>query len=152
MGTVAARWYELRKRRETVSFRKAVGESLIGGAFLATSVLVLVVCSWTAFVVVTVYVDHQELVTKIKSLKQTKIELADAIELRKHSLVTGDPVFVNTIYLLMAFDGYRHYQHSKPCVVMLTAPPQSAGMASMVAQFSNSVSDCFTFGANGLGH
>jgi hypothetical protein len=71
------------------------------------------------------------------------------LELRKHNLVAGDPVFVNTIYLLQAFDIYRHALNGKKCVLMVTAPAESKNgntMPRMVAQFSNSVSGCFTFG------
>jgi hypothetical protein len=61
-------------------------------------------------------------------------------------MVTTDPVFPNTIYLLQAFGIYRHAEKGQTCVVYLTAPPQGSSVASMVAQFTNSVSDCFTFG------
>jgi hypothetical protein len=45
-------------------------------------------------------------------------------------MVTTDPVFPNTIYLLQAFDIYRHAEKGHTCVVYLTAPPQDSIMAS----------------------
>ena len=83
-------------------------------------------------------------------LSKEKSTLQEELETRKHSMVTTDPAFGNTTYLLQAFNVFRHAQNGKPCVLLLSAPvgnSQSAAMASMVAQFSNSVSGCFTFGA-----
>lgn len=69
------------------------------------------------------------------------------LAIRRHSLQTDDPVFPNTIYLLEAFNIYRHARNGEPCVIRVTAPTRNAAaMASMVAQFSDSVSDCLTFG------
>src|SRR5207247_8245930 len=88
----------------------------------------------------------QSLVSQVATLNRSNAELTKELEIRNHSMVTNQPVFTNTIYLLMAFDMYRHAQKGKPCVLMITAPHDSNPMASMVAHFSNSVSDCMTFG------
>jgi hypothetical protein len=79
-------------------------------------------------------------------LDQRYTNLQTRFELKRHSIDTTDPVFPNIIYLLQAFDIYRHARNGTPCVVMVTATPDSAPLASVVAQFSNSVSDCYTFG------
>ena len=66
--------------------------------------------------------------------------------MRKHSISTTDPVFPNIIYLLQAFNLYRHSLNGAPGVIKISAPPESQPVASMMAQFSNSVSGCYTFG------
>ena len=91
----------------------------------------------------TIYNDHLALV----ALEGKNKTLSADLEWRKHSVSTTDPVFPNIIYLLQAFQIYRHAQGGAPCVVKVTAPRgRGAAMASMVAQFSSSVSGCFTFG------
>lgn len=94
----------------------------------------------------TVYEDHQSLLQANKKLSSINADLRSKLEKRRHGLDTTDPVFSNTIYLLQAFQIYRHALNGAPCVIRVTAPPKSLPMASMVAQFSNSVSGCSTFG------
>jgi hypothetical protein len=93
-----------------------------------------------------IYGDHQSLVSKNQALIASDAKLSANLELHRHSIVTGDPVFPNTIYLLQAFDVYRHYRKGAPCVLYVSATPGDSGLSSVVAQFSNSASDCFTFG------
>ncbi len=86
---------------------------------------------------------------RITACDKNNVEVKQQLELRKHNIVTGDPLFVNTIYLLQAFNIYRHALNGKKCVLMITAPAESknrSATASMITQFSNSVSGCFTFG------
>ncbi len=90
----------------------------------------------------TIYQDHQWAVR----LAKQNTELSAKLERKRHSLDMTDPVFSNTIYLLQAFSIYRHALDGSPCQIKVTAPPESQSMASMVAQFSNSVSSCNTFG------
>jgi hypothetical protein len=93
-------------------------------------------------IVRTIYNDRQLAV----QLAQQNTELSAKLEKKRHSLDTTDPVFPNTIYLLQAFSIYRHALGGAPCQIKVTAPPESQAMANMVAQFSNSVSSCNTFG------
>ncbi len=146
---VAAKWYELKKTKTAHPFNQAVRESLRAGGFLTIGVAGLVFISFWIFLVRTVYDDHQSLVNRSNVLANKIATVTQEVEFRKHNMVTTDPVFVNTIYLLQAFNVYRHAQNGKPCVLLLSAPPENKeanAMASMVAQFSNSVSGCFTFG------
>lgn len=109
----------------------------------------ILLVSYGVFFIRTVYRDHQALVNSVTSLSKKNAELTSKLEVRRHSMVTSDPVYGNTYYLLLAFDGYRHAQKGKPCVLMLTEPRDgdpNNPLASIVAGFSNSVSDCFTFG------
>jgi len=96
----------------------------------------------------TIYADHQELST----LRIQNRQLSSSLEWRKDNISTTDPVFPNIIYLLQAFQIYRLEQHGKPCVIYLTSMPDSSALASVVAQFSNSVSGCSTFGPDAVGN
>jgi hypothetical protein len=147
-GSVLVTWLNLRKVKTPRSFKEVLRDSILGGVFSAAAIGLIVIASYSYFLVYTVYQDHQSLVNHIAKLNELKSELASALEVRKHSMITGDPVLGNTISLLMAFDMFRHAQNGKPCVLMLTMPSSDNNnpMPSMIAQLSNPVSDCFTFG------
>lgn len=117
------------------------------------------------------YEDHQTLASKASSLEAERPHLVDPasrdgdiqklkkqlseaqtqLEWRRDNISTSDPVFPNIIYLLQAFQIYRGEQR-KPCVIYFTAMPDSLPLASAMAQFSNSVSGCFTFGPDVVGN
>lgn len=143
---IAATWVKLWRRKTSHPFREALNESLLPGKFLASGISLILFVSYTISLIHTTYQDHESLVNRIAALHQTNIQLSQQLEIRKHSIVVGDPVFVNTLYLLQAFNAYRHTMEGKPCVIMVTAPRHNNGMASMVAQFGSSVSGCSTFG------
>jgi hypothetical protein len=93
--------------------------------------------------------DHYSRVT----LQAQYNQLADQLKHKRQMLDTNDPAFGNIIYLLQAFDIYRHARQGVPCFIRVTAPvprSDSAGLASAFAQFSNSVSDCSTSGPDML--
>lgn len=90
--------------------------------------------------------DHNSLIEANGHLTNVNAAQKKELERRKHSLITTDPVFPNTIYFLQAFNIFRHRLNGEPCVIKVTAPRESEPMASMVAQFSHSVSGCYTFG------
>jgi hypothetical protein len=98
------------------------------------------------------YDEHKTLAVLNKKLTLDNGALSTELEKRKHSIFTNDAVFPNIIYLLQAFQIYRGAQNGKPCVIWITAPPESKPLASVVAQFSNSVSGCHTFGPSPLGN
>jgi hypothetical protein len=142
------------KYRATHSFRKALNHS---GQYFKDSVATPAMGFLALFVIcgfaLGPYKLNQQAQSQLKTVSQqnqklveTNSDLATKLELKKHSIDTSDPVFPNIIYLLQAFDIYRHARSGTPCVIMVTAPPDSAQLASVVAQFSNSVSDCYTFG------
>lgn len=143
---VAASWYKLRKNQSPHPFSQALRESLLAGKLLAAVIGLILFVSYSVFFARTVYQDHQSLVSDKAVLNNKNADLTKQVEVRRHTMVPGDPVFGNTIYLLQAFNIYRHAQNGKPCVILLSAPSDGGLMASMVAQFSNSVSGCFTFG------
>jgi hypothetical protein len=92
------------------------------------------------------YENHQSLAQANGNLKAENRALATDLEARKHGISTSDPVFGNIIYLLQAFSVFRNALHGQPCVVRVTAPPQSLALASTIAQFQIATSNCFTFG------
>ena len=142
-------WITLRRKKLPASFKEIVRNSLMSGVFSVLCIVVIAVISYSVFFVRTIYQDHQTLANRVATLEQTNADVKKELELRKRSIVTGDPVFVHTIYLLQAFNIYRHALNGKRCVLMITAPADSkegGAIGSMVAQFSNSVSGCFTFG------
>jgi hypothetical protein len=146
LSTVAYKWFELRRDKSSQAFRKALAGSVWPGIFTTAFFAALVAISFGAFLVRTVYDLHQTLAYANQRLIASNANLSAELEIRKHSISTIDPVFPNTIYMLQAFNIYRHVLAGSPCQIRVTAPPESAAMADMIAQFSNSVSDCSTFG------
>jgi hypothetical protein len=95
-----------------------------------------------------IYIEHSENL----QLKKTNNGMSAELEWRKNNLSTNDPIFVNIIYLLQDFQIYRAVRHGEPCVIYITATPDTLALASAVAQFSNSVSECSTFGPMPVGN
>ena len=147
-SSVAVKWWELRSQQVRSPLRTALRQSLWPAiVFSAIAVYGLVAIVFLVFVVRTVYQDHQDLVAARDKIAADKRAVDGELDLRKHSIPTTDPTFGNINQLLMAFDMYRHGRHGEPCVIWLSAPPVSnTNLPTQVAQFSNSVSDCFTFG------
>lgn len=139
-------WLNLRKSGTPRPFKDVLHDSLLLGALSGASIGLIVVTSYAFFFARTAYLDHQLMVSRLAALSHGNADLTRELEIRRHSIGTSDPAFANTLYLLQAFNGYRHAMNGKPCVIMVTAPRGGNGMASMVAQFSNSVSGCSTFG------
>jgi len=111
------------------------------------------------------YEDHKTLAAKVDSLEGEKSHMVDPmgrdstiadlkdklresqsqLASRKKMMFIGDPVFDNTRKILTAFQSYRIMSKGQRCVVYITAPSQSS-IATIFAEFSNSVSGCSTFG------
>jgi hypothetical protein len=137
----------LRKWRPGADASEQLKDSAIAG-FVGLAVplgIMATVFAWN--IPQAIYDDHRTAGDKYQELTQKNEGLRADLKSRKHSIFTTDPVFPNTIYLLQAFDIFRHARRGTSCVIEVTAPHgEGAAMASMVAQFSNSVSDCSTFG------
>jgi hypothetical protein len=140
------KWIEYRRGKDKRPLGKALITSLVLGAVLFVCVVAFVATTYAYFVVRTVYDDHQYLVAQVRRLSESNKTLSADLKWHKHGITTTDPVFPNLTYMLQAFSIYRHALNGQPCVVMVTAPRESAALASTVAQFSNSVSNCSTFG------
>ncbi len=107
---------------------------------------------WFSFVVRTVYFERTGMRWAYTKEVMQNSALTRELDLRKEGVVTTDPSFVNVIYLLQSFQIYRESRHGRPCVIYVTATPDSTPLASVVAQFSNSVSGCSTFGPDAVGN
>lgn len=135
-ATIVTKWIELRRSKKSYPVRGVVRDSAWGGTVTAAGIGLLVIGAFCAFVVRTIYDDHEFLVVQNEEVQK-----------RKSHIYQNEPVFGNVNSLLMAFDMYRHARHGEPCVLWLSVPPNATStLSSEVAQFSNSVSDCFTFG------
>jgi hypothetical protein len=145
-STVAEKWLRLKRAHSTEPFLESLRGSLWLGVFSAGGVTILVAFVFVVFVVRTIYGDHERLVQRNEELTAHNRMLSEGLEWRKHNVSTTDAVFPNLIYLLQAFQIYRGAQSGRPCVLWITATSDSAALASVVAQFSNSVSGCFTIG------
>jgi hypothetical protein len=141
-----AKWLELKKDQARSPFRSALHDSTSVGKFTAAAIGTLIFFVFLGFMVRTVYRDHEELVAKVRELDASKTMAEVELEDRKSSISTGDPVFPNIIYMLQTFHIFRRARNGELGVIMVTAPKDSFSLASVVAQFSNSVSDCSTFG------
>lgn len=146
-ATIAAKWFELRRNKTSFAFPTAMRDSAWSGVFTAAGIGLLVVVAFCVFVVRTVYDDHESFVVQKHKLESLNAAANIELQKRKIHIYPNEPVFGNVNSLLMAFDTYRHAQHGEPCVIWISIPPTATStLSSEVAQFSNSVSDCFTFG------
>jgi len=140
-----ARLWTMEGRKEML--KHVLRDIGLGGAL----VLVVYLCAFVWATIHIIYKDHQTLAVENERLTDSTKTLSAELEWRKHNISTTDPVFPNVIYLLEAFHVYRHQRKDEPCVLRVTASPDSLPLASAVAQFSNSVSGCFTFGPDPAG-
>jgi hypothetical protein len=146
---VLGTWITLRRKKISTTIKEVLRDSLMTGVFSVVCIVAIAVVSYSVFLLRTIYSDHQGLVNRVAVLEKTNAAVQRDLELRKHTFVVGDPVLGNAVSLLQAFNSYRHSLNGKRCVVMLTAPADirdSGAMAVTVAQLTNSVSGCFTFG------
>lgn len=149
LAGVLGTWITLRRKKVSTTFKEVLRDSLMTGVFSVICIVAIAVVSYSVFFVRTIYADHQGLVSRVAVLEKANSALEKGLELRQHTFVVGDPVLGNAISLLQAFNTYRHGLNGRRCVVMLTAPADSRNantMALMIAQLTNSVSGCFTFG------
>lgn len=115
---------------------------------VVTAVVYVPIFVWSS--IHTIYGQHESLAVQVKNLEQKNKALELDLELHRHGMVTGDPVFPNTIYLLEAFRMYRvALGYDAKCTIYVTAPPEADAIASMTAQFQINVSNCATFGPMG---
>lgn len=131
-------------RKEQIS--KALEDGFHDALIEAIAITILALIAWGAFVPVVVYRDHVKLRSEVATLTIQRDSLSRDLNARKNNLFVGDPAFGNINRLLQDFQMYRGARKEKPCVIYVTAMPDSIEIASTVAQFSNSVSGCFTFG------
>jgi len=146
-ATIATKWLGLRRNKTPFAFRSAMRDSKWSGIFNAAGIGLLVVIAFCVFVVRTVYDDHVSLVVQKEKLVNLNAATNVELQKRKTHIYPNEPLFSNINSLLMAFDMYRHARHGEPCVIWISVPPTAtSNLSSEIAQFSNSVSDCFTFG------
>jgi hypothetical protein len=146
-ATIAAKWFELKKNKTSSPLRSALRDSVWSCVFTACGISILVVFAFCVFVFRTVYEDHESLVVQDQKLVSLNAAMKEEIRERKIHIYPNEPVFGNVNSLLMAFDMYIHARHGEPCVIWISSPPTATStLSSELAQFSNSVSDCFTFG------
>ena len=146
LANLAWKWVQLNRQKSDRPFRTALSDSIWPGVLTAIGLGTLILLTFEGFFVRTVYDIHQSLAETNRQLVASNSSLTAELEIRKHSISTSDPVFPNTIYMLQAFNIYRHALGGAHCQIKVTAPPESGALASMIAQFSNSVSGCNTFG------
>src|SRR5260370_39416305 len=150
VATIVTKWFELKRNKTSFPFRSAMRDSAWAGVFAAAGIGFLVSAAFCVFVVRTVYDDHESLVVQNQKLLSLNTAANEELQKRKIHLYPNEPVFGNINSLLMAFDMYRHARHGEPCVIWISVPPTATStLSGEVAQFSNSVSDCFTFSGGG---
>jgi len=145
-SALTAKWFELRGQRIANPFRQALGGSVLTGLFLAGGIVGLLFIALFAFIVRTVYQDHESLVHDRDSFAERNERLSAELERKRHFLDTTDPAFGNIVFVLRAFQQYRNAMQGRPCVIWFSAPLDTLPMAFAIAQFSSTVSGCMTFG------
>jgi hypothetical protein len=135
-------WLDKRRKSdhlpsETPQHRLATSLKLTAAVWM-----VLYACA----IVAVIYQDHEGLAEANKKLSAQAADLNAELLLRKHTIITADPVFWNVSYLLQSFEAFRNSLKGQPCTVKITAPADSRAFASLIAQLSNSVSGCSTLG------
>lgn len=127
VATIVAKWIALRRSKTSSPFLGAIRDSVWGGVLTAAGIGLVVIVVFCVFLVRTTYSVHAE--------SQHGGERGGAEAENAHLSERA-----------MAFGMYRHARHGEPCVLWLSVPPTATStLSSEVAQFSNSVSDCFTF-------
>jgi len=144
LGFSYSRW--LRKETWKAAFHSSIMQAVL-------TVLAVVIAESAVFIFFSVrgmYNDHAALIKRNEELTG-KLNTANAeIAKRQQQIYFRDPAMGNLRSLLMDFDMYRHAQKGRPCVLYLTETTNTdPSVASQVAQFSNPISDCFTFGPVG---
>ena len=109
-ASVLGTWFNLRKTRTPRPVWGVLRDSLPTGLLSAGCIGLIVAVSYSYYLIHTVYQDHQSNVSHMAAHDKANANLTVQLEVRKHSMVAGEPVFGNTIYLLMAFDSFRHAQ------------------------------------------
>jgi hypothetical protein len=146
-ATIAVKWLKLKRSKTSSPLRAAMRDSIWEGVFTAVGITIVVIAAFCVFAIRTVYDDHQSPAVQSQTLIRLNMLENVEIQKRKTHIYPTEPVFSNMNSLLMAFDIYRHARHGEPCVIWISVPPNATStLSSEVAQFSNSVSDCFTFG------
>jgi len=112
--------------------------------FIALSLYYLPVFSLSF--VKTIYNDHMMLAGENTQLREKNKNLTTDLEWRKHNISTTDAVFPNLIYMLHAFDSFKRDMDGAPCALYVSAPKESAPLASVMVQLAGPVSGCAPMG------
>jgi len=159
---VARDWQRNRKIAFSTSpLMEALKNSKDAAVFEIGTIAVFALAMWGLFVVRTVYYDHTGLRYQVQLLSRANsgmvdpasrdaqiTDLQNQLEMRKQMLVMGDPSFDNMRKILTTFNEYRYASKGQKCYVYITSPSPTP-MISIVSEFSNSVSGCFTLSSWG---
>lgn len=141
LGVANFRW------RKKQSWSETLQNSVEPTVLLLIAVVLVQSATFLCLTVKGVYNDHKALVNRnadlIRQLDSANQEVND----RKQHIYFLDPAMGNLRAMLMDFDMYRHAQKGRQCVMWFSEPQNAhSHLAGEVAQFSNVVSDCSTFG------
>jgi hypothetical protein len=141
LGVANFRW------RKKQSWNETLQNSVEPTVLLLIAVVVVQSATFLFLVVRGVYNDHKALANKNGDLTRQLDSASQEINDRKQHIYFLDPAMGNLRSLLMDFDMYRHAQNGRQCVMWFSEPQNAhSHLAGEMAQFSNVVSDCSTFG------
>jgi len=135
------------RSRLSVATKQTAKQFVFAVAVFSIALLI----AWGMFAVRTVYYLRSGMRNAYVRERLSNDQLHADLNFRRHNLVTTDAAFTNVVHLLDAFAVFRSGAHGESCVVRLTAPNNSMGIASSVAQLSVATSNCPTFGPDGVG-
>jgi hypothetical protein len=138
----AYEWIRLR------NLRAALSKSLYLLVIDSVGVVLFLIIFVPVFVARTAYYDHAEL-RRSQQQNEAKIKgLQATVTFQQHNITSTEPVFFNLRDVLDAFAVYRTHLslRKETCFIKVTAPKETAPLATVVATFSNVTSHCETFG------
>src|SRR5581483_3744957 len=92
LAGVLGTWATLRKTKQT-SLKEVLMDSSYTGMFSVGVIAAIAVISYAAFLLQTVYQDHQTLTAQVEKLSLSNHQLNEEIERRKHALFPDEPAF-----------------------------------------------------------
>lgn len=139
---IAGRWLILKRAKHDRPFRKALNDSFWPSVFLAGGVIALVLVTFGAFILRTVFNDHQTFVMQNKTLRADNATLHKELEWRKHNISTTDPVSYNIEFVLRVFETFKRDMNGAPCLLYVSAPKETVALASEIGRLGGMVSGC----------
>ncbi|SPE24854.1 hypothetical protein SBA2_230004 [Acidobacteriia bacterium SbA2] len=150
MAGIAANWFRCRHYTQKKHFREYRNEALLTGLLSVIFVGVLVFIVYCIFTGSTIYDDHMSMADQLRKLEADNNKLSSELARRKEFILADDPAWGAMKHIAHEFGVYGFEvgakKQGKPCTILITAPPDSASIASALHSLAGAVSGCRDFG------